>query len=101
MNRQKLPALLALFCCLLFSSIPLLAQSDRDRREAHPEHPEKSEKEPSPFFSRLWFGGGVSIGFSGYDGRAVCSGSAFHRSVAENIRTVFRRTPRVAVLYLL
>lgn len=94
MNQQKLPALLALVFGLLFSSASLMAQNDREK---HPEHPEKS-KEPSPFFSRLWYGGGVNIGFSGFNGASVF-GFGLSPMVGYKIYGPFSAGPRVSLSY--
>ncbi len=96
MNQQKLPTLVVLFFCLLFSSASLLAQTDE--REKHPEHPESPAKEPSRFFSRLWFGGGVSIGFSGYNGASVF-GFGISPMVGYKIYGPFSAGPRVSLSY--
>ena len=91
MNLQKL--LPVFFLCLLFSTNSLLAQTDR--REEHPEHP---EKEPSPFFSRLWYGGGVSLGFSGYNGASVF-GFGISPMVGYKIYGPFSVGPRISLDY--
>lgn len=98
MNQQKLPAILAIFFCLLFSSASLLAQSDRTRRTEHPERSEKSRKEQSPFLSRLWYGGGVNLGFSGLDGVNVF-GFGLSPMVGYKIYGPFSAGPRVSLTY--
>ncbi len=96
MNQQKLPALLALFFCLFFSYTSLLGQTDR--REEHPEHPERSEKKLSPFFSRLWYGGGVSLGFTGNSGVSQF-GFGISPMVGYKIYGPFSAGPRVSITY--
>ncbi len=98
MNRQKLPALLALFCYLFFSSASLLAQSDRNEREKHPEHSERSAKEPSKFASRLWYGGSVSLGFGGFNGSSQF-GFGISPMVGYKIYGPFSAGPRVSLFY--
>ncbi len=98
MIRQKLPALFALFGCLFFSAASLLAQSDRDRRAEHPEHPERPAKEPSKLASRLWYGGGVSLGFTGNGGVNVF-GFGLSPMVGYKIYGPFSAGPRVSLSY--
>ncbi len=94
MNQQKL---FPVIFFLLFLSTNLL-QAQTDRREEHPEHPERPEKEASPFFSRLWYGGGVSIGFTGYNGASVF-GFGISPMVGYKIYGPFSAGPRVALNY--
>ncbi len=62
------PLLLLLLFCLLFASQNAQAQfrvTDSSKKE------KKGKKEETPFLDRLWYGGGVNIGFSGFNGSSA------------------------------
>ncbi len=94
MHQQKLFPLF--FFLLLFSANLLSAQTNR--REEHPEHPEHPEKEQSAFMSRLWFGGGFGIGFSGFNGANQFS-LGISPMVGYKIYGPFSAGPRVSLTY--
>lgn len=99
MNQQKLLHIPILFFLLFFSATLLTAQDDRDRREERREHPERqAKKELTGFASRLWYGGGVSIGFSGFNGASVFS-LGLSPMVGYKIYGPFSAGPRVSLYY--
>ena len=76
-NRQpmqfKKHTTVLLVLALLFSfSQVVSAQQRRDREREKPREPERNraekKEEPKDFVSRLWYGGGVNIGFGGFNG---------------------------------
>ncbi|MBC7776366.1 MAG: hypothetical protein H7246_13105 [Phycisphaerae bacterium] len=74
MQFKKHNSVLLLFALMaMFSQTAFAQRRDREReRERERERPREEEKEtPKGFTSRLWYGGGVNIGFGGYNGGSI------------------------------
>lgn len=85
-----------LFFCLLFAQNTQAQDDDRSYRG--PEHSDSDEREARGFGSRLWYGGGLSVGFSAFNNQ-----SAFGIGVAPMVGYKFwgplSAGPRVAVFF--
>ncbi len=71
MQFKKCPAILLTFAFLILLSQGALAQRrdrERERPREREEPREAVEEGPKDFKSRLWYGGGVNIGFGGFNG---------------------------------
>ncbi len=58
------------FICLMFSVLSNVQAQDDDRSYRGPEH-EKERAEPKGFASKLWYGGGLNLGFNAYNGQSA------------------------------
>lgn len=90
MTKQRI------FSLLFFAGLLLLAQASFGQRVIDKD--EKPEKAPSPLKSKLWYGGGIQLGFSSYYGGNVF-GFGLSPMVGYKIIEQVSIGPRVEVTY--
>ena len=92
MKQNRSYAIFVLFSLLLACQV---ANAQRVQKKEHAEH---EEKEESPLKSRLWYGGGVQLGFSSYYGSNLFS-FGISPMVGYKIVEKLSVGPRVEVTY--